>query len=60
MLLDKINLFLLLFKKKGADPVTDLRGVGMLSIRLLNFFAKRYPSEFAQASSRSNQEYTSG
>jgi len=45
---------------QGDDPVTDLRGVGMLSVRLLSFFARRYPAEFQSVSARSMCDFATG
>jgi len=45
---------------QGDDPVTDLRGMGMLSVRLLTYFAKRYPRDYEQTRCRADMDMLNG
>ena len=45
---------------QGTDPVTDLRGMGMLSVRMLIRFARRFPSDFHRLLARAKLDADKG
>lgn len=42
---------------QGDDPATDIRGMGMMSVRLMCFMAERYPQLHARLVARAEMDY---